>query len=284
MVGQPLKLLPFQKRFIREVYDNPHGTSTAILSIARKNGKTALLAAILLAHVVGPEARQNSQVVSGARSRAQAALVWSLAVKMIDLTPGLADLCHTVPSSKKIIGLPMNVEFQALAADGGKVMGISPVLSILDELGQVQGPNDYFTDAITSAGGAWDDDGLHAEAFRDGDRVLAAGSTERNEGVGGRIQALSNRDGSYRVGHAVIDDIEEAGEHLLPLDLDPCRVLESLDQLAEGRLGVFDPDRDGEGRGIESTEEQVHVGDGERPAGAVAGRPGLGAGALRTDP
>lgn len=26
LVGQPLKLMPFQKRFIREVYDNPSGT------------------------------------------------------------------------------------------------------------------------------------------------------------------------------------------------------------------------------------------------------------------
>lgn len=45
-VGQPMKLLAFQKRFIRDIYDNKHGTSRAILSVARKNGKTALIAAI----------------------------------------------------------------------------------------------------------------------------------------------------------------------------------------------------------------------------------------------
>lgn len=32
----------------------------AILSIARKNGKTALIAALVLAHLVGPEAIQCS--------------------------------------------------------------------------------------------------------------------------------------------------------------------------------------------------------------------------------
>ena len=155
-VGQRLKLEAFQKKFIRDIYDNPHGTRNAYLSVARKNGKSALIAAILLAHVVGPEAKQNSQVVSGARSRDQAALVWSLAAKMIDLTPGLGDFCHIIPSSKKIIGLPMNVEFRSLSADGAKNMGISPVLAILDEVGQVIGPTDYFCDSITSSQGAHD--------------------------------------------------------------------------------------------------------------------------------
>src|SRR3546814_5959189 len=55
LVGKPLKLEDFQKRFIREVYDNPKGTRRGILSIARKNGKSGLIAAMVLAHIVGPE-------------------------------------------------------------------------------------------------------------------------------------------------------------------------------------------------------------------------------------
>ena len=43
---------------------------------------------------------------------------------------------------------------KALAADGAKVMGLSPALAVLDEVGQVVGPTDYFTDAITSSQGA----------------------------------------------------------------------------------------------------------------------------------
>ena len=48
-VGQPMKLMPFQKKFILDVYDNPAGTSRAYLSVARKNGKSALIAAIMFA-------------------------------------------------------------------------------------------------------------------------------------------------------------------------------------------------------------------------------------------
>jgi phage terminase large subunit-like protein len=40
-IGQPMKLEPFQRKFILEIYDNPYGTHSAYLSIARKNGKTA---------------------------------------------------------------------------------------------------------------------------------------------------------------------------------------------------------------------------------------------------
>ena len=82
-VGQPLVLAEFQKQFIRDIYDNPHGTRRAILSVARKNGKSGLIAGLLLAHLVGPEAKQNAQIVSGAMSRDQAALVFSLACKMV---------------------------------------------------------------------------------------------------------------------------------------------------------------------------------------------------------
>ncbi len=153
-VGEPLELAEFQKAFIRDVYDNPRNTRRAYLSIARKNGKSAIIAALLLAHLVGPEALPNTQIVSGARSRDQAALVFDLASKMVRQSPDLQEIVRIVPSSKKLIGLPRNVEYKALAAEGSTAHGLSPVLAILDELGQVKGPQDDFVDAITTSQGA----------------------------------------------------------------------------------------------------------------------------------
>lgn len=153
-VAQPLKLQPFQRKFILDVYDNPAGTSRAYLSVARKNGKSALIAAILLAHIVGPEAKLNSQIVSGARSRDQAALVFKLAEKMVRLSPELSKIIRVVPSSKMLIGLVMNVEYKAISAEAGTAHGLSPVLAILDEVGQVRGPQDSFIEAIETAQGA----------------------------------------------------------------------------------------------------------------------------------
>ncbi|WP_326537032.1 terminase large subunit [Pseudorhodoferax sp.] len=155
-VGKPLMLAEFQKKFIRDVYDNPAGTRRAILSVSRKNGKSGLIAGLLLAHLVGPEAKQNSQIVSGAMSRDQAALVFSLASKMVQQSPKLSSIVRIVPSGKRLIGLPLNVEFRALAADGKTAHGLSPVLAILDEVGQVRGPQSDFVDAITTSQGAHD--------------------------------------------------------------------------------------------------------------------------------
>lgn len=156
-IGKLMKLEDFQRKFILEIYDNPHGTHTAILSIARRNGKTALIAALLLAHLVGPEAIQNSQIASGARSKEQAATVFELARKMIDQSKKLSPLVRIFPSGKQLIGLRKNVTYKALAADGKTAHGKSIAFAILDELGQVSGPTDAFVDAITSSQGSYDD-------------------------------------------------------------------------------------------------------------------------------
>lgn len=153
-VGAPLVLADFQKQFIRDVYDNTAGTRRAILSVSRKNGKTGLIAGLLLAHLVGPEAKQNAQIVSGAMSRDQAALVFNLAAKMVQLSPKLSGLVRIVPSGKRLIGLPLNTEYRALAAEGKTAHGLSPVLAILDEIGQVRGSQSDFVDAITTSQGA----------------------------------------------------------------------------------------------------------------------------------
>ncbi|MES2819806.1 MAG: terminase TerL endonuclease subunit [Pseudomonadota bacterium] len=156
-VGKPLVLADFQKRFIIEVYDNPAGTRRAYLSVGRKNGKTGLIAALLLAHLVGPEAKLNAQLISGAMSRDQAALVFSLAAKMVQQSPKLSAIVRVIPSGKRLLGLPLNTEFRALAADGRTAHGLSPLLAILDEVGQVRGPRSDFVDAIVTSQGAHTD-------------------------------------------------------------------------------------------------------------------------------
>jgi len=154
-IGKPIKLEKFQRRFILEIYDNPYKTHSAYLSIARKNGKTALIASILLAHLCGPEAVQNSQIISGAQSKDQAAVVFELARKMVDMNQALSAKVRVQPSGKRLVGLSKNVLYRALAAEGKTAHGLSPILAILDEVGQVKGPTDKFVSAITTAQGAY---------------------------------------------------------------------------------------------------------------------------------
>lgn len=154
-VGKPVKLAPFQERFFIAVYDNPHVTDTAILSIARKNAKTGTIAFLDLLHIVGPEAVQNSRIESGAMSRKQAAEVFNYASKCIMLSDKLRPLCKIVPSTKIIVGIPMNVSYQAISADADTAHGGSPVVAIIDEAGRVKGPSSDFVDAIATSQGAY---------------------------------------------------------------------------------------------------------------------------------
>ena len=151
LIGQPLVLDAFQRKFIIDIYDNPHGTQRAFLSIARKNAKTALIACILLAHIAGPEAVQNSRIISGAMSKDQAAEVYNYASKMVMMSAELSARVRIVPSGKRLFGLVRNVEYQAISADATTAHGKSPILAILDEIGQVRGPNSPFVDAIVTS-------------------------------------------------------------------------------------------------------------------------------------
>lgn len=154
LIGQPLRFEDFQREWILAIYDNPVGTKTGYLSIARKNGKSALIAALVLAHLVGPEAKQNSQIVSGANAKEQAAIIHALAAKMVSLSTELSKIVRIVPSGKRLYGLPLNTEYRALSAEAKNTHGLSPVLAILDEVGQVRGPQSDFIDAILTAQGA----------------------------------------------------------------------------------------------------------------------------------
>src|SRR5580765_724965 len=76
--GKPFVLQEWQKRFIRDIYEpvDANGRRVvrrAVLSMARKNGKTALIAAIALAHLIGPEAVPNGEIYSAANDKDQAA-------------------------------------------------------------------------------------------------------------------------------------------------------------------------------------------------------------------
>ena len=118
---------------------------------------TPLIAALVLAHLAGPEARTNSQIVSGAMSQIQASTVFKYAWKMVQASRKLQALVRVQPSLKTLQGLAANVEYRAISRQKKTAHGIAPVLAILDELGQLRGPQDDFVEAIETALGAYDD-------------------------------------------------------------------------------------------------------------------------------
>lgn len=147
-----MRLSKEQKDWVRKIYDSP--TRRLILSMARKQGKTAFSACLLLLHLVGPEARSNSQLYSAAQSRDQAAILFSLAAKMVRMSPDLSQYVVVRDTAKQLFCPELGTLYRALSADASTAYGLSPVFVVHDELGQVRGPRSELYEALETASGA----------------------------------------------------------------------------------------------------------------------------------
>lgn len=153
-VGKPIRLRDWQKAELRKIYDNPHGTRQAIISLPRKNGKTALISFLLLLHLCGPEAKANSQLYSAAQSRDQAATVFKLAAKVVRQSPDLNPVIVIRDTAKELLCPELGTFYAALSADKSTAHGKSPIFAVHDELGQVKGPTSDLYDAVETGMGA----------------------------------------------------------------------------------------------------------------------------------
>lgn len=152
LVGKPVRLTDEQKEWIRQIYDKP--TRRFILSMARKNAKTALAAFLLLLHLVGPEARANSQLFSAAQSRDQAAILFTLAAKTVRMSPDLLSVVVVRDTAKQLFCPDLGTLYRALSAEASTAYGLSPVFVVHDELGQVRGPRSELYEALETASAA----------------------------------------------------------------------------------------------------------------------------------
>ena len=151
LVGQSIALMPWQKREILRIYDNPATTRRAIISVGRKSGKTSLAACLLLAHLAGPAAIPNSQLYSAAQSRDQAALLYALAAKIVRMSPVLSDAILCKDGVKQLACPARGTVYRALSAEASTAYGLSPALTIFDELGQVRGSRSELYEALETA-------------------------------------------------------------------------------------------------------------------------------------
>lgn len=152
LVGQPLKLTAEQKQWVRDIYDSP--TRVFILTMGRKNAKTAFAAFLLLLHLCGPESRRNSQLYSTAQSRDQAALLFALAAKIVRMSPDLAQYVTVRDTAKQLHCAELGTTYRALSADASTAYGLSPAFTVHDELGQVKGNRSELYEALETAAAA----------------------------------------------------------------------------------------------------------------------------------
>lgn len=152
LVGKPLKLSKEQRKWLEAIYGSP--TRTAILTMGRKNAKTATGAILQLLHLCGPEALPNSQLYSAAQSREQASILFNLAAKIVRMSPTLRNYVVIRDTAKQLFCPGIGTLYRALSADAPTAYGLSPALVLHDELGQVRGPRSELYEAMETAAGA----------------------------------------------------------------------------------------------------------------------------------
>jgi phage terminase large subunit-like protein len=152
-VGQKFKLAPFMRDDLLAIYDNKgRGRARrAIISRGRKNAKTTECAFIVLLHLVGREAKPNSNLYSAAQSRDQASLIFNLATKIVGMSPDLHPLVRVKETAKELHCPDLGTKFKALSAEASTAFGLNPALVVHDELGQVRGPRSALYEALETA-------------------------------------------------------------------------------------------------------------------------------------
>ncbi len=154
--GQNVLFREWQKAFIRRVYgplreDGRRRVRTALFSLPRKNGKTAICAILALAHLCGPAAERRGQVFSAAADRDQASLIFNEMRAMIEATPWLESRCNIQQFRKAIEDDVTGSVYQAMSSDARKAHGLSPSFVICDELAQWKN-RELYDNLVTGTG------------------------------------------------------------------------------------------------------------------------------------
>lgn len=138
--GRPLRLLPFQREWIEAVYqdgdDGQRAVRTALLSVARGNGKSVTVAGLALAHLIGPESEPRGECYSAAATKEQASLIFAEMEAFIMAAPWMAARLNVKRFHKAIEDSDTGSIYRALASDGPAAHGLAASFVACDELAQ----------------------------------------------------------------------------------------------------------------------------------------------------
>lgn len=111
-----------------------------------------MIAALVLVHLIGPEAIQNGEIYSAANDREQAAQVFKVARQIVEADSELMEMIRVIPSTKTLACYANGSFYRALSAEAGTKHGMNPSVAIFDELAQAKSRDLY--DVIDTSFGA----------------------------------------------------------------------------------------------------------------------------------
>jgi phage terminase large subunit-like protein len=156
---QDLVLEPCQCFFLVQLFgfrrhSGARRYTTALFSVARKNAKSSLAAAILL-YVFCMEAEHGPQVLSAATTGDQARIVFNIAKRMVQQSPGLQSAFSLEAFTNSLVRYEVGGMFRPINAKASTQDGLNPSALCFDEL-HAHKTRDLF-DVLRSAAGARSD-------------------------------------------------------------------------------------------------------------------------------
>lgn len=134
---------PKRRRYIRRYRE-------LYLNVARKNGKTEILAALMLYMLVA-DGEQGAEGYGFALDVEQASHVYRVAARMVQLSPVLATRLRVLKNSHRIVDEDTASFYAVVASDDAGLLGANPHAAYIDELLTQRDRNAY--DAIRTGMG-----------------------------------------------------------------------------------------------------------------------------------
>jgi phage terminase large subunit-like protein len=152
--GEQMRLLDHQVEFLRMIYAADPMPKLAIQSLPRGNGKTGLLAALALCHLLGPESEPRGEIYSVATTRDQAGILFNEMAAIATSVPAISVRVAISLQRKRIEVLEVEGTgsiYESLAAEHSRGLGLAPTLWVYDELAAAR--DRRLLDALMTASG-----------------------------------------------------------------------------------------------------------------------------------
>jgi len=136
--GKPLSLLPWQRDLLTRLYgwkrkDGTRRYRQAGIWIAKKNGKTTLMSALALYHLIA-DGEQGAEVYVIANDVQQAGICYSESANMVEQSPMLAKRLDVRRSQKRILHQGSKSLYRAMSSEKAGKHGYNASLLIWDEV------------------------------------------------------------------------------------------------------------------------------------------------------
>lgn len=155
--GKPMQLMEWQKREIIEpLYgwvdaDGLRRYRRAAIYVSKKNGKSSLMAALVLYHLLA-DGEPGAAVYGAAVDRIQSGIIYRAVAASVRASPELSRVLEVIDSRSTIVHRGSNSRYTCLAADSWRAEGIDASAVVIDELHAHKKPD--LVQALTYAGAA----------------------------------------------------------------------------------------------------------------------------------